>query len=605
LFRAQAQYRAEATSPDGTVSEVLGPLPCDHVEQQRGVREYGQELFAWLFRERIAEALQRAHHLANLPARLQAGRGGLRLRLWLDPESPALHHLWWEALMDPTAPMPLSTAVAFLRRPTTDSGGQPMAEAMKLYVNGIDGETGQYAVPPMTPGQAAALARGNPLDPDLARWLARMWRVASQPNLGLPLGVNAEDVAQAGWGIVFPYGAAAGARKALASLIEHRRKQVGDTRLKVLEYRKDEGRAQWLARHGVAAGNVIPEKVPFYLLLVGCPEKIPFLFGHLLNVEYAVGRLHFDADAEYGRYAASVIDYETSAAVAAAKRAVFFATRHPFDAATQLSADQLVRPLVQGTPATASQPAEPGAAARWGFEVQDLRGAAATKQALASVFAPPAGTRSPAFLFTASHGMVWPRSQRARQLAAQGALLCQDWPGFGGVAPAHYFAAADLPTDTRAHGLVAFHFACYGGGTPTRDRFLHAKNQPPAVIAEAPLVAALPKALLLKGALACIGHVERAWGYSITTARAGPQLVPFQNAVGRILIGQPVGYAMKDFFERYAALSTSLNSTLEEIGFGATVADEDLASLWVERNDAEGYLVLGDPAVHLRAGELT
>ena len=62
---------------------------------------------------------------------------------------------------------------------------------------------------------------------------------------------------------------------------------------------------------------------------------------------------------------------------------------------------------------------------------------------------------------------------------------------------------------------------------------------------------------------------------------------------------------MIDFFERYAALSTSLASKLEDVGFGAEVADLELATDWVERNDAEGYVVLGDPAVCLRVDDLT
>jgi hypothetical protein len=94
--------------------------------------------------------------------------------------------------------------------------------------------------------------------------------------------------------------------------------------------------------------------------------------------------------------------------------------------------------------------------------------------------------------------------------------------------------------------------------------------------------------------------VERAWGYSIVTPKAGAQLLPFENAIGRILKGQPVGLAMKDFYERYASLSVSLSSMLEQISFGATVEDSELTSAWIARNDAEGYLILGDPAVRLR-----
>jgi hypothetical protein len=57
---------------------------------------------------------------------------------------------------------------------------------------------------------------------------------------------------------------------------------------------------------------------------------------------------------------------------------------------------------------------------------------------------------------------------------------------------------------------------------------------------------------------------------------------------------------MKDFYERYASLSVSLSDMLEQLSFGASVPDADLASAWIARNDAEGYLILGDPAVRLR-----
>jgi len=106
------------------------------------------------------------------------------------------------------------------------------------------------------------------------------------------------------------------------------------------------------------------------------------------------------------------------------------------------------------------------------------------------------------------------------------------------------------------------------------------------------------------GALACIGHVERAWGYSIRPGTEDEQIGPFQNALSRILHGQPVGHAMKDFDERYASLSAELNTKLEEIGFGGSFSDVSLASNWIERNDAEGYAVIGDPAVRLRVQDL-
>ncbi|HKP10480.1 MAG TPA: hypothetical protein VJZ91_00165 [Blastocatellia bacterium] len=479
----------------------------------------------------------------------------------------------------------------------------------KIYLNGIDGATGEYLVPPMDLNTASHLIRRVRSDEDKQKenFLRRIWRVINATHLGLPLDIDPKRVEQAGWGIVFPQSDDAHAqaddaiKAALAPLIAHRRRQINNDQIvKEMEYHSGEDRGRWLARHGIGAGNILPERVPYYLLFVGSPERIPLSFLHQLDVEYAVGLLHFDTPEEYAQYAQSVIAYDTDAGVPTARQAAFFATRHRFDRATQMSADQLVDPLT-GSGGSATYPQ--GVTASCGFEVRKFREDDARKAALAALLHPPPGEKPPSFLFTASHGMGWPKGH-AKQRAAQGALLCQDWPGFGAVADAHYFAADDVGPEARVHGLIAFFFACYGAGTPQRDKFIHVPGSPPPEIAERPFIAALPRRLLAHpqgGALACIGHVERAWGYSIVTPSAGAQLVPFENAIAGILRGQPVGHAMRDFNERYAALSTSLASMLEELSFGSTaVSNFDLTSAWIGRNDAEGYLILGDPAVRLR-----
>ena len=96
-------------------------------------------------------------------------------------------------------------------------------------------------------------------------------------------------------------------------------------RLKELDYIAGESRRRWLARHGVAAGNVDPTCVPFYLLVVGCPGKIPFGFCRELSVEYAVGLLSFDTPAEYAAYAASVVAAEANELRPRSRQVTFFA----------------------------------------------------------------------------------------------------------------------------------------------------------------------------------------------------------------------------------------------------------------------------------------
>lgn len=475
-----------------------------------------------------------------------------------------------------------------------------------LYFNGVNGVTGQYLIPPTSAAQIAEIIKDQPKDPN-RQALARMATLANQSHLGLPLDLDANDLAQAGWGIVFHVDVRQDIRDALEPLIEHRRSQVRNDKLvKILDYKSGEGRAQWLARFRVAAGEVNPIRVPYYLLLVGPPSEIPFTFGFLLDTDYAVGRIAFETAEGYSAYARSVVQYELKENPPSnAKEVVFFASRHPMDGATQLSADQLVVPLADGY--IQDGECHSSTPLKYGFQRRKIVGEDATKSALLDVIR-AADAKTPAILFSATHGMAgWP-SGDPRQSTTQGALLCQDWPGLGKIDQAHYFSAADLPGDAKIYGLVAFLFGCYSIGTPQFDRFFHMQNAPPPEIAKSAFFSHLAQKMLTHpngGALACIGHVERAWGSSIAPRGVGPRLLPFENLLGSLMKGRPVGQALQGFNEIFAVLSAALSSLLEDIGFGATIDDRELARSWVERNDAEGYVIFGDPAVRLRVDDLT
>ena len=127
---------------------------------------------------------------------------------------------------------------------------------------------------------------------------------------------------------------------------------------------------------------------------------------------------------------------------------------------------------------------------------------------------------APALLFSASHGMSFPAGD-SRQLPHQGALLCQDWPGpkehKGRIPEDYYFSADDLTADHNLLGMLAFFFACYGAGTPHMDDFYRKAFMERKAIAPHAFLSQLPQRMLTHskgGALAVVGHVERAWGYS-------------------------------------------------------------------------------------------
>jgi hypothetical protein len=474
----------------------------------------------------------------------------------------------------------------------------------RIVLNGINALTGEYLVPPMTLAEAAARARGTPPPPEQVGWLRRLVQRLGGRFLGLPMDVDPKILAQAGWAVVFTPDTPPAVRQALQPLIQLRGRQVPPDRCKVLEYKPGETREAWLARYGARGADVQPTRVPYYVLLVGGPEVIPFEFQFLLDVDYAAGRLAFDRPEDYGRYAEAVVAYETAAAAPNGKEIVYWGTRHDGDLATQLSADALVGPLFNGVPAAGNDPAEPAIATKFQYRSRCFLGEEATRANLLEVLH-SRGRPAPAMLFTASHGMGgWPRGD-ARQRPGSGALLCQDWPGFGRIKPEHYLTGGDVEADARLQGLVAFVFACYGAGTPRYDPFLRDPAGGPVEVAEAPFVAALAQRLLAGGALAVIGHIERAWGYSIQPQGVGPQLQPFRNLVGRVLAGEPVGHATIDFSQRYATYSTDLLNKIDPSQPGyRQPTDAELAWDWIERNDAQNYIVLGDPAVRLRTDDL-
>ena len=474
-----------------------------------------------------------------------------------------------------------------------------------LVFNGINGATGSYLLPKMTTADVTKIIRGETLDEKHREELEWYYQRSKEENMGPKAGVDPKDLAQAGWGVIFAHDADPAVREALSELLAHRKQQAGQYYREYTGaegYRYDaaqqffESKMDFLARHGAGPGPADPEKVPYYLLIVGDPETIPYLFQYQLDVQYAVGRIHFDKLAEYAQYAHSVVAVEQGR-VALPRQATFFGVRNADDPATNLSADYLVKPLAEKI--SQGQPT---------WAVQTLLSEQASKEQLAQLLG---GAQTPALLFTASHGMGFPKDD-PRQLPHQGALLCQNWPGpqawQGAIPEKYYLAADDIGDNARLLGLLAFHFACYGAGTPRLDDFAHRAFKEPTAIAPHAFLANLPKRLLSHpkgGALAVVGHIERAWGYSFMWEKAGAQLAVFESTLELLMNGYPVGSATEFFNVRYAELSTEMGERLKDLKFNKKINELELAGIWTANNDARSYVIIGDPAVRLPVGNTT
>lgn len=467
---------------------------------------------------------------------------------------------------------------------------------------GVSARTGRPLAPVTDAAIEAMLEREREPPPEEVALAER----ASPAGVAFALegGIDAGDLAQAGWGILFAPGVPQAVKEALAPLVAHRRAQ-GASPLVVYDgdtsFLPGDTAVSWLGRRGVRLDVVNPDYgVPFYLLLVGPPDTLPFEFQYVLDLYWAVGRLWLPTADDFRRYAESVIEYETAAAVATSRQVAIFSPEHDFDAATQLFNAQVTTPLEQGDGA---RPSPLGTRQRFALRV--VKGVDATKDALAGIYEGTGPGGTPSLLFSGGHGMEFDRAD-PQQEATQGALVCRDWPGYGDIGPAHWFAASDLSPRAKLRGLVHVMFACYGGGCPTHDEF-DRLGTAPRQLAARPFFSRLPQALLAHpsgGALAVLAHIERAWAYAFQGPRGNSQVQGFRDVLSRLLIGERIGQATDSFNMRWAALSTSLSELQLDASRGADVSTRQLGRLWVARDDARNFMVLGDPAVRLRVEDL-
>lgn len=467
-----------------------------------------------------------------------------------------------------------------------------MTDDRRLVFNGIDGATGEYLQPPLTPEELVAL-----LDPAAGDLTApRTRRVA--------FGIDPRELAESGWGVVFSRDADPEVLKALEPLLAHRKARAGRERPERFRvyagddgYRPGESSSAFMSRLGVGPGPVNPDKAPYYLLLVGGPDEIPYPVQYDLDLAFAVGRVSFDTPEEYARYAEGVIAAETGR-VRRPRRVGLVAAEH--DPATRMSCRALVAPLAEYL--------EERVARANGWEVEAHLAQAAGRDRFARVLG---GDDTPALAFTASHGVRFDPGD-PRQRGEQGAFLCQEWgqegegPDGEEEATMRLFGAREVADDASPAGLVSFHFACYGAGSPALDDFAHKRPDEPArAVAPDPLVAALPRRLLGHpngGALAYVGHVDRAWGWSYVFGRgdhAGYHREVFESTLAEILTGYPVGAALERFGERHGQLAAMLAAARQRKAQGQEVDTEEYAGLLTATHDARNYVLLGDPAVRL------
>jgi hypothetical protein len=427
---------------------------------------------------------------------------------------------------------------------------------------------------------------------------------SSSLQSGLPSGANTEgtlgsakfegrqldDLKLAGWAVLFGAQTSPEIKRRLKPLIEFRRQQSNRSNFRVFEgvrfgFKPGQTAAQWLAQIGISANTAVPEDQPFYLMIVASPEDIPFQFQSELDSDFGVGRLWLEKPEDYAAYAEAVIENEQTGHASVRRELRFFAPRFPGDQATELVCSDLVERLIRKRKIGAD----------CGFKAALTSGKKATRDALVNLYARQKDR--PAIYFPASHGVLC--AENYGGLAnVMGAILAEPWAAGTTPKADSYMAAHHLKPDTDLRGTFHVLCACYGAGWPQVSSYT---NQP---VAPAPMMARLPQAILAKGGLGVLGHVDEAWSYSYIGSDNGKGIdrtQEYESILYRLMNGARAGHATDEFNRRWSELGGQIAEMLRN---QMVESAEALHNLWVEHDDARGYILHGDPAVRLNVEKM-
>ena len=476
--------------------------------------------------------------------------------------------------------------------------GVAAAPAMPVPL-GVVGETGATR-PPLDEQDLRHMQQ----DPDLVR-------KRSQPEnvLGVSSDVDdAADLTQTGWAVLFANDADPAIKTALQPLLEWRRSNVNNDKLfRVFEgpsgVRPSQTASSWAANKGASlVAPVNPAKgVPYYLMIVGAPQRISLEFQAQFDLQWAVGRLDFDKVEDYAAYAQNVVDYEKGTAPPQKRQATLWMPRNQGDLATPFLAGS-VGPDFLGKVGDGTQPL----GQRQKFHLSSFIGdGQATKSNLAAILNGEAEGGPPSVLFTGSHGAEWSINTPDVQKQRQGALVTQEWTRGQPLNEANCFTGDDVAASAKVHGMMAFIFSCFGGGCPATDSYAFKDDGSKIPLTPEPLIAALPKALLRAGALAVIAHIDRAFTYGFEDVMGTPQVQLFRTPLELLMKGKPAGLAADALNLQWSSLAAILGMALGgNLPGNPQPSNATIANLFIARDDAKNYIVLGDPAARLSVGRM-
>lgn len=383
---------------------------------------------------------------------------------------------------------------------------------------------------------------------------------------------------KAGWGIVI--------NKKDKHILEALNPLIKERKARIFYY-SDEPAYVFLEKIG--GWDVRYPEIPYYLLIVGSIQNVPLELQYLLDIRHSVGRIYFDNISDYEIYVKKILSYKPQIKK---HNILFFAPVHSVSDPTFYSKKYLVQPLIYKLKSIAN--------------IKLLSNEKATEKNLYTY------TQRDRYniVFTASHGLGVPkRDKHKKQL--QGSIVCQDaesgkdlLKNSNGI-----ITGKDIETGKCINCDILFMFGCYTAGTLKNSDF---KFWVPSKIksalkqyeAEQDFIAYLPQKLLTSqnGPFVVIAHIDPAWVFSFMDEYQTQQRIePFKNSLRRMLAGVTAGRSMRDFNLRYASLSVALlNYVIDHLEKREKINPLSLSNIWVTRQDAQNYVILGDPAFALK-----
>lgn len=416
------------------------------------------------------------------------------------------------------------------------------------------------------------------------------------------------------WGLIAPEGEDGDALLDAISPLRALREHEQGTPAMVFRLPRHMDTAAALAWRDKTYRRLPARERPRFLLLLGDLPQLSIELQHVLAHSAFAGRLAFSDSAGRPDLAAYVA-YARKVQAAAASQA----------GARAESPEVLLYAAPDGTEATRLgnlllvTPCHDALSSEWRTERFGRDGKEAGD---AQVFLHAARGARGAVLLSVTHGVG--RGRRSwtaeEQRARQGALVLDAKTT---LEANHVREGPFLP------GGMWLCVACYGAATPPRSAFyawlkLLARhgafrsapqevlaNLPQPELGEVPFVAALPQAALAnpEGPLAVVGHSDLAWSYAFTDPdeRHLERSSRFSEVLESLARGSRAGVALDILMSYYRDVNDGLRANnqarQDAIAYGQPdpIDPRMHGTRWMLGNDLRGYILLGDPAVRLRA----